>query len=116
MEMAMTDRRDLVRDYKNREVEAGIYAIRCAPTGEVWVGGTPELATRQSGVWFSLRMGGHSSISLRAAWKAHGEAAFSFEVLEVLDDKTLEQLGRASWLAERREHWRTALGAEGLRR
>lgn len=112
----MTDRRTLVRDYKDREVEAGIYAIRCAPTGELWIGGTPDLSTRQNGVWFSLRMGGHTSPSLQAAWTLHGEAAFAFEVLEVLDDEGLERLGRASLLVERREHWRASLQAEGLRR
>jgi hypothetical protein len=37
-------------------------------------------------------------------------------VLEVIDDKGLERLGRASLLLERREHWRTTLHAEGLRR
>ena len=109
-------RRALVRDYKEREVQAGIYAVRCVTTGEVWVGGTPDLSTRQNGVWFALRMGGHTSPTLQQAWNAHGEAAFGFEVLEVIDDKGLERLGRASLLAERRQHWLTALNAEGLRR
>ena len=110
------NRRALVRDYKDREVQAGIYAIRCATTDEVWIGGTPDLSTRQNGVWFALRMGGHTSPTLQEAWNAHGEAAFGFEVLEVLDDEGLERLGRASLLVERREHWRTTLHAEGLRR
>ena len=49
-------------------------------------------------------MGGHSCAGLQAAWKTHGEAAFAFEVLEVLDDKDLGRLGKASLLAERRAH------------
>ncbi len=109
-------RRDLVRAYKERAVRAGIYAVRCAATGEVWIGGTPDLSTRQGGVWFALRTGGHTSPTLQEAWNAHGEAAFAFEVLEVLDDEGLERLGRASLLVERREHWRMTLHAEGLRR
>jgi len=110
------DRRALVREYKEREVQAGIYAIRCAQTGEVWVGGVSNVSSRQNGVWFTLRMGGHSCAGLQAAWTTHGEAAFSFEVLEVLDDKTLERLGKASLLAERRQHWIATLNAEGLLR
>jgi hypothetical protein len=109
-------RRALLRDYKERKVQAGIYAVRCIPTGAAWVGGTPDLSTRQNGVWFSLRTNGHTAHTLQAAWNAHGEAAFAFEVLEVLDDEGLERLGKASLLAERREHWRAALNAEGLRR
>lgn len=112
----MSHRRALVREYKEREVQAGIYAIRCTITEEVWIGGTPDLSTRQSGVWFALRTGGHTSPTLQQAWNLHGEAAFGFEVLEVLDDKGLERLGRASLLVERREHWRAMLHAEGLRR
>jgi hypothetical protein len=110
------NRRALVREYKEREVPAGVYAVRCVPTGAVWVGGASDVSTRQNGAWFSLRMGGHSCASLQAAWKAHGEAAFTFEVLEVMDDKTLERLGKASLLAERRQHWLTTLNAEGLLR
>jgi len=110
------NRRALVRDYKDRAVQAGIYAVRCATTGEVWIGGTPDLSTRQNGVWFALRTGGHTSPTLQQAWNAHGEGAFGFEVLEVLDDEGLERLGRASLLVERREHWRATLHAEGLRR
>jgi hypothetical protein len=116
MDKIANNRRALARDYKDRKVEAGVYAIRCAPTGQVWIGGTPDLATRQNGVWFALRMGGHSCASLQAAWTEHGEGAFGFEVLEVIDDKGLESMGRAALLVERREHWRAALGAEGLRR
>ena len=116
METTSNHRRALVRDYKDREVQAGVYGIRCVPTDELWIGGTPDLATRQNGIWFSLRMGGHRSQSLQAAWNTHGEAAFGFEILEVLDDEGLERLGRASLLVERREHWRTTLDAEGLRR
>ena len=111
-----SDRRALVREYKEREVRAGVYAVRCAPTGAVWVGGVPDVAARQNGLWFTLRMGGHPCASLQAAWKAHGEAAFSFEVLEVLDDKDLERLGKASLLTERRRHWVATLDAEGLLR
>ncbi len=110
------NRRALAREYKEREVPAGVYAVRCVPTGAIWVGGAPDVSTRQNGVWFTLRMGGHSSVSLQVAWAAHGEVAFAFEVLEILDDKTLERVGKASLLAERKEHWRTTLNAEGLLR
>ncbi|MBO9708979.1 MAG: GIY-YIG nuclease family protein [Caulobacter sp.] len=110
------DRRALMRDYKDRKVEPGVYAVRCQVTGQAWVGATPDLATRQSGIWFSLRQGGHSCASLRAAWNAHGEEAFVFEVLEAIDDTELGALGKTSLLVERRDHWIVALGAEGLRR
>ena len=110
----MNGRKALVRDYKDRKVEPGIYAVRCAATGEAWVGSTRELATRQSGIWFSLRLGSHRELSLQAAWKAYGADAFVFETLEVIDDEGMGDLGRKSALAERRRAWCETLGARGL--
>lgn len=112
----MNGRKALVRDYRDRKVEAGIYAVRCAASGEAWVGGTPDLATRQNGLWFALRHGSHSEKTLQAAWTAHGEATFTFEPLEVLDDETLGPLGKSSLLKERRAAWIETLGAKGLNR
>lgn len=107
-------RKALLRDYKDRKVEPGIYAVRCVATGEAWVGSTRELATRQSGIWFSLRLGSHREPTLQAAWKTHGPEAFAFETLEVIDDEAMGDLGRATALIERRKAWCDTLGARGL--
>lgn len=112
----MNGRKALVRDYRDRKVEAGIYAVRCSATGEAWVGATPDLATRQNGLWFSLRHGSHAEKTLQTAWTEHGEAAFAFEPLEAIDDETLGPLGRSSLLKERRAAWIEAMGARGLNR
>lgn len=110
----MSGRKALLRQYKERKVESGIYAVRCAASGEVWVGATPDLATRRNGVWFSLRLGSHRDPALQEAWRAHGEAAFDFERLEVVDTEGLDPFGRASRLKDRRAHWIAALSARGL--
>ena len=112
----MNGRKALMRDYRDRKVEAGIYAVRCAASGEVWVGATPDLATRQSGLWFTLRHGTHSERSLQTAWALHGEDSFGFEATEVIDDEALGPIGKASLLKERRSAWIEALGARGLNR
>lgn len=31
--------------YKERKPVAGVYAVRCAPTGEIWVGATLTIGT-----------------------------------------------------------------------
>jgi hypothetical protein len=110
----MSGRKALLRAYKERKVEAGIYAVRCTATGEAWVGATPDLSTRQNGVWFSLRLGSHREKSLQAAWNAHGADAFAFEAVEAVDTEGLDRFGRDSRLKERREHWIAALSAKGL--
>jgi hypothetical protein len=107
-------RRQAVRDYKERRVPLGIYAVRCAATGEAWVGSSPNLEQQQNRIWFGLRQGGHPNRALLAAWAAHGEAAFSFEVLEAVDDEGLAEYGRASLLKDRDAHWREVLGASKI--
>lgn len=110
----MSGRKALLREYKERKVEAGVYAVRCLATGELWIGSTADLSTRQNGIWFSLRQGSHRETSLQAAWTAHGAEAFAFENVETVDVEGLDRFGRDSRLKERRAHWIAALNATGL--
>jgi hypothetical protein len=109
--MDQQSRRQAVRDYKDRKIPLGIYAVRCAASGEVWVGQSQNLTQQQNRIWFGLRQGRHPNPALRAAWAAHGGAAFSFEVLEAIDDEGLGAYGRDSLLKDRAAHWRSELGA-----
>ena len=111
--MDKQSRRQVVRDYKERKVSQGIFAVRCA-TGEVWVGKSRNLEQQQNGIWFGLRSGGYINPAVQAAWTAHGEAAFSFEVLEAIDADDLSAYGRDNLLKDRDDHWRAALGATKL--
>jgi len=106
-------RRAAVAAYKERKVLSGVYAVRCLASGDVWVGAWVDLATIQNRLWFALRQDSHPRKDLLAAWRKHGEAQFSFEVLEMLDAETSPYL-RASKLAERAAHWREILRAGAL--
>lgn len=109
--MDKTARREAIRDFKEKKTTAGVYAIRCAD--QVWVAGAPNLDAQQTRHWFGLRTGGHLNRDMQAMWKASGgEAAFSFEVLERLDDEDLTPLGRADLIKARERHWLAALGAK----
>ena len=109
--MDKQSRRDAIRDYKERKVSHGVFAVRCAPSGETWVGVSPNVTQMQNRIWFGLRQGGHPNLALRTTWAAHGEASFSFEVLETVDAGDLGAIGLDSLLKERTAHWRAALGA-----
>jgi len=88
--MDRLSRRQAIRDYKERKAAPGIYAIRCAPTAEAWVGASRHLDAQQNSAWFALRTGGHPNRALQAAWAAHGEGAFCFQPLERIDVTTTE--------------------------
>jgi hypothetical protein len=109
--MDKQSRREAVREYKERKAAPGIFAVRCTASGEAWVGTSRNLEQQQNREWFALKQGAHMNRALRAAWRAHGEAAFSFEPLEVVDDEGLSAVMLDKRLKERAEHWREELGA-----
>jgi hypothetical protein len=96
--------------YKERKVEGGIYAIRCMASGEVWVGSAPDLSTIQSRHWFTLRQGTNMHRSLQTAWAAHGAEAFSFEIVERLNEEAIGYV-RDRLIKERLVHWAEQLRA-----
>jgi hypothetical protein len=106
-------RRAAITAYKERKAAVGIYAVRCAPTGAVWVGGTPNLDTIQNRIWFTLRTGSHTDADLQAAWHSHGADAFSYEILEEFDEDAPAYV-RAVALKERTAHWRQTLSARPI--
>ena len=85
--MDKTSRRDAVRQYKERKVPVGIFAIRCRPTGETWVGASRNLDGQRNSSFFGLRLGSHRNREMQKAWNAEGgEAAFEFSIVELLED------------------------------
>ena len=73
--MDKTSRRQAIRDFKEKKVQPGVFAIRCTPSGETWVGAAQNLESQQTRYWFGLRNGGHINRAMQAAWTAHGETA-----------------------------------------
>jgi hypothetical protein len=111
--MKTTDRREALAAYKERKVMAGIYAIRCKATDQVWLGKAPDLATIQNRLWFTLRQGNNPHRSLQEAWTLHGADAFAFEVVETLPEDDL-QFGRNRALKRRLDHWTAKWGGTEL--
>jgi hypothetical protein len=111
--MNRQDRKAAVAAYKERKAEAGIYAVRCAPTGQCWVGAAPDLSTIWNRVSFALRQGVAAPASLQSAWAAHGAESLGFEIVEAVDADDLAY-GRDRKLRERRDHWCEAMNAEPI--
>ena len=107
------DRKAAIAAYKERKTIAGIYVVRCAATGESWVGQAPNLGTIQNRIWFSLRQGNHPCRSLQAAWNAHGEAGLALGECERLEDEESSYV-RNALLKERMLHWLAELKAEAI--
>ena len=106
-------RKELVRQYKELKVQAGIYAVRCISSGRVWVGPSRNLRATKNGLWSGLRAGFHRETSLQAEWNALGEQDFEYEALEVLPED-VHPLNVFGVLKEMKGKWVAKLGAEPL--
>jgi hypothetical protein len=112
MGMDKSNRREAIRQYKERKVPIGIFALRCLASGQAWVGASRNLDGQRNSSLFSLRLGHHRNKALQAAWNAAGgEPGFEFVILEQLEDEELGPIGRDTWLKERERHWRSTLNA-----
>jgi hypothetical protein len=112
--MEKARKKEIARQYRERERSQGVFAVRCAATGEVWVSSTRNLDTQQNAVWFTLRHGSHPNAKVQAAWTEHGEGAFTYEIVEALDEGDHTPAGFSDLLKVRERHWREALGAGAL--
>jgi len=108
-----SDRKTAIAAYKERKVTAGIYALRCAATGQCWIGRAPDLSTIENRLRFALVHDANMRASLRAAVRDHGAASISFEVLEKTEADELPY-ERERFLRDRLDHWRVELGAETI--
>lgn len=107
-------RKAAVAAFKERKSQPGIYALACRPTGEQWVGRASDLATIWNRLSVALKMASTPHRSLKAAALEHGADAFTFEVLERIDEPDSSPALVGAILKRRLEHWRNALGATAI--
>lgn len=112
--MDKSDRKAAVAAWKERKAPAGIYALRCSASGECWVGRSSDLEAIEKRLHFAIRMASTPHRTLLVAAKAHGEAAFAFERLELFEEEGASPELRDAILKNRAEHWREQLGAVAI--
>jgi hypothetical protein len=109
-----TARKAAILAYKQRKTPRGIFAVRCAATGNVWVDSAMDLDAAENRTWFALRHRDPQIEKLVAAeFAAHGRDAFAFEVVEKLDED-VPSMSLRETLKERKALWAGRLGARTL--
>jgi hypothetical protein len=104
-------RKEAIRQYKERKIDRGAFAVRCTVSRNVWVGTSLNLDAAKNSLWFALRLGKSMAKSLQEEWTTHGESAFEYEILEKLADDT-HDMTVADLLKARKSHWIAQLGAQ----
>ena len=70
--MTTIDRKAAIAAYKERKVAAGIYAVRCAATGEVWVEQSRHVETQRNGLWFAASQDVSPKDNVSVGWAHAG--------------------------------------------
>ncbi|HVV34338.1 MAG TPA: GIY-YIG nuclease family protein [Vitreimonas sp.] len=112
--MSKERRRALVREYKEKKPRRGVYAVRCAATGDVWVSASPNLDAQQNSLFFQLRSGGYPNRTLQEAWKTHGDGAFTYEELAELSNEARSDYALKADLKALEAEWRDKLGVKAV--
>ena len=98
------NRKEAIREYKERKTERGIYGIRCNATGTLWIESSSNLGASKNGAFFTLRTGAHRDKALQSEFNKHGEFNFAFEILEVLPED-VSTITLRDLLKQRKQHW-----------
>lgn len=75
----------------------GIYRIKNLTNGKVYIGSAAHIPRRLWVHGWMLRRGKHHNVVLQRSWDRDGEAAFAFEAVEIVEDRTQ--------LLVREQHW-----------
>jgi group I intron endonuclease len=85
---------------------SGIYSIRNAVSGRVYVGAARVFGERWRDHRKLLRAGNHHAIRLQRSWDKHGEVVFLFAVIEVISrDAFANVLDFRNAMKQREQYW-----------
>ncbi|HWI83625.1 GIY-YIG nuclease family protein [Ramlibacter sp.] len=107
-------RRRRARQARDAFPPMGVYAVRERAAGLVRVGSSRDVHARLTRIQFELRLGTHPDKELQAAWR-HDPARFSFEVLELVQQRSDPAFDYAEELRVLEQLYREELADGGVR-
>lgn len=108
----MTDRRERIREYKERARPMGVFRVRNLATGDSLIGSSVDLPSMLNRQRFQLEMGSHPNRALQDDWARLGESSFELEVLDTLDPSRDPDCDPADDLLELEELWAQRVQAQ----
>jgi group I intron endonuclease len=107
------DRSAIKKAYKEAKRPMGIYRILNTQNHKVYVGSSVDLSARINRHKAQLKLKSHRNRELQETWNLFGESAFSFEILDVLDQKENSQTNLSEELNVLLQMWVSKLEKEG---
>lgn len=85
--MDKNKKKELIESYKQMKVYMGVYQVKNTVDGKIYIGSINNLKSRWLTLKWQLEQGRFANKELQAAFKAHGENAFEYSVLEEVEIK-----------------------------
>lgn len=109
------DKKEIIRKYKEQRAVGGVYAIKCAENGKLWLRGDTNLTGAENRYNFALMTGSCVAPKLATDWKKYGASAFSFVVLEsITQGETQTQREFSDDVAALEQLWREKYSPDEL--
>jgi hypothetical protein len=83
----MTDKKGLIRHYKQTIQEMGVYQIKNRINGKLFIGNAINLKGILNSNKFQLKTGRHFNQELQKDYNKYGEDNFDFEIVDCLKPK-----------------------------
>lgn len=80
-------RREISKEYKERRLVGGVYAITNTTNGRYLIGHVADIGSLRNRFQFAVTTGSAVDPRLRNDWATYGAAAFQLDVLEELEQK-----------------------------
>lgn len=113
-ERSAAERRRISRQARDAFPPMGLYLVRDQATGPVRLGSSRDVHATLRRIQFELRLGSHPDKALQAQWR-NDPARFSFEVLELVKERTDPAFDYDEELRTLLQLHREELGLEGAR-
>lgn len=101
----MKCKKHIIREYKERKVQAGVFQIKNTANGKVLLGSSLNLEGPLNSHKFMLTIGSHRNKLLQEDWNRYSKDKFIFEVLEVVEEKDDPNFNQKDELTLLEEIW-----------
>jgi hypothetical protein len=85
--MQKEEKKKLLTQYKNRTLAGGVVAVKNKVNGKMWIEGVVDIEGRRNRFEFIKNTGSAVPLNIRQDWQKDGADAFSFEIIEELEQK-----------------------------
>lgn len=83
-------KREIIADYKQQKTTGGVYAIKNRENDKLFIKGDINMEAAGNRFDFSQKVNSCVQIKMREDWEKYGPAAFTFEVIREIEQKSEE--------------------------